>query len=210
MLDGLLKSGWKDTAALRKNVSRTLVYEQKGDEGLVLEERDDALWLWIEGTGDRRVFSFTPSEEAQVSALLSALNGIRDQLTVDSYLEHYGTLQEVCPVSIVAWEQFDNSPPSGGEPHDTQPFDMAAAQRAAADLAAGKGGEADPVVFPGQPIAKLSDYVGFMKLMQTGNMQGALAKFGLDMMSMSTVMTAWGQKLAQDPMLAQKFAAQMV
>jgi hypothetical protein len=64
-------------------------------------------------------------------------------------------------------------------------------------------------VFPGQRVARLSDYVRLMKAMQTGNMMGALGQFGLDMMGYATVATAWGQKLAQDPTLNAKFAAQM-
>jgi tetratricopeptide (TPR) repeat protein len=96
---------------------------------------------------------------------------------------------------------------------EAKKFDQAAEmQRAAeaqAELAAGSGGDPDPVVFPGQRVAKLSDYVGIMKGMQTGNMMGALSSYGLDMMSYAQVATAWGQKLAGDPVLNAKFAAMM-
>ena len=71
------------------------------------------------------------------------------------------------------------------------------------------GGDPDPTVFPGQKVAKLSDYVKIMKGMQTGNMMGALAAYGLDMMSYAQVATAWGQKLGADPVLNAKFAAMM-
>ena len=59
----------------------------------------------------------------------------------------------------------------------------------------------------GNSDPKLSDYVGLMKGMQSGNMMGALGQYGLDMMGYAGVATQWGQKLAQDPMLNAKFAA---
>jgi hypothetical protein len=83
------------------------------------------------------------------------------------------------------------------------------AQVAAQQMAAGQGGDPDPVVFPGQPVAKLSDYVRLMKLMQTGNMMGALQQYGLDMTSYMAVATAWGQKLGADPLLTAKFSQMM-
>jgi tetratricopeptide (TPR) repeat protein len=87
--------------------------------------------------------------------------------------------------------------------------ETAKAQQAAQQLAQGGGGDPDPTVFPGQRVAKLSDYVGLMKAMQTGNMMGALGKYGLDMMGYAAVATAWGGKLAADATLNAKFAAMM-
>jgi tetratricopeptide (TPR) repeat protein len=96
---------------------------------------------------------------------------------------------------------------------EAKKFDQAAemqkAQAAAQQIAQGGGGDPDPTVFPGQRVAKLSDYVGIMKGMQTGNMMGALQAYGLDMMSYAQVATAWGQKLGADPVLNAKFAAMM-
>jgi hypothetical protein len=82
---------------------------------------------------------------------------------------------------------------------------MAQAQQAQAKAAAGDSGDPEPVVFPGQRVARLSDYVGIIKGMQTGNMQGALSKYGLDMMGYASVAQAWGTKMADDPMLTEKF-----
>lgn len=96
---------------------------------------------------------------------------------------------------------------ASGAPVDLEK-EKAAAQQAQQQLAQG-GGDEDPVVFPGQKIAKLSDYVGLMKLMQTGNMQGALGKYGLDMGSYVGVAQAWGVKLASDPGLNARFAKMM-
>jgi hypothetical protein len=84
-----------------------------------------------------------------------------------------------------------------------------AAQAAQQQIAAGAGGDPDPVVFPGQRVARLSDYVGLMKAMQTGNMMGALNQYGLDMMGYSSVATMWGQKMASDPVLGNKFSQMM-
>jgi tetratricopeptide (TPR) repeat protein len=96
---------------------------------------------------------------------------------------------------------------------EAKKFDQAAemqkAQAAQQQIAQGGGGDPDPMVFPGQRVAKLSDYVKIMKGMQTGNMMGALGAYGLDMMSYSQVATAWGQKLAADPVLNAKFSAMM-
>jgi len=74
---------------------------------------------------------------------------------------------------------------------------------------AGPPGDPDPVVFPGQRVARLSDYVRLLKGMQTGNMAGALKAAGLDMTSYTQVATAWGQKMSADPGLAAKMQAMM-
>lgn len=86
---------------------------------------------------------------------------------------------------------------------------MAQAQQAQHALNTGDGGDPDPVVFPGQKVAKLSDYVGIMKGMQKGDMMGALGRYGLDMMSYGQVATAWGAKMAADPVLTEKFSRMM-
>lgn len=86
---------------------------------------------------------------------------------------------------------------------------MAQQQEAQRKVAAGDAGDADPVVFPGQPVAKLSDYVGIMKRMQTGDMMGALGAYGLDMMSYATVASAWSAKFSADPSLNEKFSKMM-
>lgn len=84
------------------------------------------------------------------------------------------------------------------------------AQAVAASAAAGEDmGDPDPVVFPGQPLSKLSDYVKMMKHMQTGDMNGALAMYGLNMGTYGGVAQAWGVKLASDPTLTAKFSKMM-
>ncbi|HKO54116.1 MAG TPA: hypothetical protein VJV79_40685 [Polyangiaceae bacterium] len=86
---------------------------------------------------------------------------------------------------------------------------MAQAQQAQHALAQGDAGDPDPVVFPGQKVAKLSDYVGILKGMQQGDMAGALARYGLDMMNYGQVATAWGAKMAADQLLTEKFSRMM-
>jgi hypothetical protein len=86
---------------------------------------------------------------------------------------------------------------------------MAQAQQAQHAIAQGDAGEPDPLVFPGQKVAKLSDYVGILKGMQRGDMMGALGRYGLDMMSYGQVATAWGAKMAADPLLTEKFSRMM-
>ena len=88
-------------------------------------------------------------------------------------------------------------------------LEMARAESAARQIAEGEGGDEDPVVFPGQPLERLSHYVDLMKIMQTGDMNGALGKYGLDMGSYGQVAQAWGVKLAADPTLNAKFARMM-
>lgn len=83
------------------------------------------------------------------------------------------------------------------------------AQAAQQQMAEGNAGDPDPVVFPGQPVAKLSDYVGMMKKMQTGDFNGALAAYGLNMATYSQVAQAWGAKFGTDPSLNAKMAAMM-
>jgi len=75
--------------------------------------------------------------------------------------------------------------------------------------AAATAGDPDPTVFPGQRVARLSEYVALMKGMQTGDMMGALSRAGLDMSSYQQVATQWGQKLAADATLHARFARMM-
>ena len=70
-------------------------------------------------------------------------------------------------------------------------------------------GADDPIVFPGTHIAKLSDYVALVKSMQSGDMMGALSRAGLDMAAYMKVATQWGQKLAADATLNERYTQMM-
>lgn len=100
-----------------------------------------------------------------------------------------------------------------GSDQQEEGFDLEAEKQKAAAaqqaLQSGQGGDPDPVVFPGSPVARLSDYVFILKEMQRGNMNGALGRYGLDMMSYATVATQWGQRVAADPVLNAKFGQMM-
>jgi tetratricopeptide (TPR) repeat protein len=70
-------------------------------------------------------------------------------------------------------------------------------------------GDPDPVVFPGQRVARLSDYVAIMKGMQNGDMLAVLNRAGLDMPAYVQVASMWGQRLATDTSLSAKYTAMM-
>jgi tetratricopeptide (TPR) repeat protein len=87
----------------------------------------------------------------------------------------------------------------------SQPPGFAQAQAAQQAVQGGAAGDLDPVVFPGQRVARLSDYVRIMKGMQSGNPMGALAQAGLDMQAYTQVAMQWGQAMQRDPTLVAKF-----
>ena len=110
-------------------------------------------------------------------------------------------------------ELFDERAQSAQAKAPAPKFNQAKAMQAAAEAAqqvhAGEAGDADPELFPGTKVAKLSDYVKIMKAMQSGNPMGALAKLGLDMGSYSKIAMQWGQMMAKDPTLTAKMAKMM-
>lgn len=90
-----------------------------------------------------------------------------------------------------------------------QQEELAKAQAVQQQRAEGGVEDPDPTVFPGKPLAKLSDYVGMMKKMQGGDFNGALSAYGLTMATYSQVAQAWGTKFGTDPSLNAKMAAMM-
>ena len=86
---------------------------------------------------------------------------------------------------------------------------MAQAQAAQTAMNTGSAGDPDPIVFPGQKVALLSDYVKILKGMQKGDMNGAFSAYGIDIMSYGAIATAWGAKMAADPVLTEKFSRAM-
>jgi hypothetical protein len=84
----------------------------------------------------------------------------------------------------------------GGLPFVPRPSAMASA-------------DADPEVLPGIKLPRLSDYVGFMKLLQTGDMNGAMKRYGLDMGTCAQLSQLWSQKMQQDPALMSAFQRRM-
>ncbi len=67
----------------------------------------------------------------------------------------------------------------------------------------------EPEAVPGCPIARLSDYVAFLREVQGGDMVGALARRGLAMNDYGAVAMAWSQAMMRDPQLMAAYAAKM-
>jgi len=67
----------------------------------------------------------------------------------------------------------------------------------------------DPIVFPNEKISRLSDYVGLLKAMQTGDPMSALASHGLDMAAYAPLANMWSQRLHGDQVLTDKFQKMM-
>ncbi len=67
----------------------------------------------------------------------------------------------------------------------------------------------DVVVFPGQRVGRLSDYVRLQKGIKAGNLNGTLQALGIDMGSYAQVSMAWGQRIAADADLAIRFQRRM-
>jgi len=182
----LTNAGWQQTDPVHKNAGETFILKQAGGARLILEERDDHLLLWIEdGKRERRVLKVEPGEKGE--AFLHKLVQEQADMNVQSYMTKYFVLQEACEVSVLMWEQFAglSDPPV----------------KAITD---------DEVVFPNGPVKRLTDYVGMMKMMSTGDMAGAMGKYGLDMAGYAQVAMAWGQKLAADPTLSARFGQMMM
>ena len=203
--------GWKPLPVFPGSVRDARLMRQSQGALLEIDHRPARreLWLWIVGKDwDKRCIGFEYEDKLQF--VLQAIVTMQDKLKVEDYFGAYFEFQKVGgKVAIIAWEQFPE--PAGTQ--DTgfnQEAAMAQAQAAHAQVASGGGGDPDPVVFPGQRVAKLSDYVAIMKRMQTGDMMGALGAYGLDMMGWGSVAAAWGGKLGADPTLNAKFTKMLM
>jgi hypothetical protein len=88
-------------------------------------------------------------------------------------------------------------------------FDQIEAMREGDEILGEEGVDADPVVFPGQRVARLSDYVAIVKQLKEGDPAEVLSSAGLDEPAYRQVASMWGQRLATDASLHAKFAAMM-
>jgi len=70
----------------------------------------------------------------------------------------------------------------------------------------GNAGDPDPELFPGTPLARLSDYVRATKALQSGDPMGALSRLGIDMMAFGQMAGQWGAAMQTDPTLAAKYS----
>ena len=104
IVEALLAAGWQPEAP-RPGADRRAAHSRLDGSRLVVETREDGLWLVIDEPGERRVLGIEPSVAA--AEVAAAIVAIQDTLSVASYLEAYGALGAIGDVSIVAWEQFD-------------------------------------------------------------------------------------------------------
>jgi len=73
-------------------------------------------------------------------------------------------------------------------------------------IESGNAGDPDPELFPGTPLARLSDYVRATKALQSGDPMGALSRLGIDMMAFGQMAGQWGTAMQTDPTLAAKYS----
>ncbi len=151
----------------------------------------------------------TPITRGAIDAALAALQSTAGTTDAQAAL----VLYDASRTCAAAFSGLDMPPPLGASM--SRDAFRARFASAAAPPATGQpgapagGGDMDPVVFPGQRVAKLSDYVRIMKGMQTGNPMGALAQMGLDMQSYGQVAMQWAQAMQRDPSLVAKYQRMM-
>ena len=157
----------------------------------------------------------TPITRGAVEAALGALRSHAGTTDAEGALAFYDATR-TCAGAVFG---VDVPPPLGASlPREAlrarfasgaQPVGMAQAAAAQQAVQAGAAADADPVVFPGTRVARLSDYVRLMKGMQSGNPMGALGQMGLDMASYGQVAMQWAQAMQRDPTLVAKFHRMM-
>jgi hypothetical protein len=197
----LTAHNWKqESTAGKTEIDYRIAHSQNGQR-IIIDHRINSkmIWFWLTNQSEKNCLGIENNEK-----LMPALDLIiskQDNIKASDYLTIYFDLQSVCDVSIMLWDQFketDTNPPA---------FDVEAEIKRAQDVnPADVNNGVDDVVFPGKKVAKLSDYVKIMKKMQSGDFNGALKEYGLDMMSWGTVAMEWGQKLAADATLNAKFS----
>lgn len=198
----LLAQGWKENSVADKPALQLrMTYRKSGHHvKLDLRAKSNELWLWLIGETDWRCLSL---HGKQPMAIIEAIISMQDELKFEDYLTNYMSLQSHCDVSIVSWEQYSDAFANFLEPDLDDQIEKA--QRALLDLDSGAVDDADPIVFPGGSVQRLSDYVRILKRMQTGDLQGALSASGLDLVEWGQVAQAWGACLTRDPTLTAKF-----
>lgn len=67
----------------------------------------------------------------------------------------------------------------------------------------------DPVIFPGETIERLSQYVDFIRIMQSGDLNGALSKYKLDMITYGEMAIKWSQRMTEDQDLMNRYGQMM-
>jgi hypothetical protein len=104
VIEGLVAAGWQREPP-RPGAEQRVVHARADGSRLVVETRDEGLWLVIDEPGDRRVLGLQPT--APQAAVAQAIVVLQDTASIASYFSAYGALGDVGEVSIIAWEQFD-------------------------------------------------------------------------------------------------------
>lgn len=196
----LSSNGWKSESVSGKQERDLRMAYHTNDSRLLIDHRfkRDEFWFWLVNNSNKVCFGF-PDNDAAIK-MIEKINGDKETFSANDSFGPYFDLQAVGEISIMAWEQFQEVDTE--KPAFDLDEEMNKAQAAANEVSASE--DLDVEVFPGNKVAKLSDYVKIMKAMQSGDMNAALEPFGLNMMDWGTVAMQWGQKFASDPTLNAK------
>ena len=107
--DKLIANGWIEENItnlphnqLNAGLEAYLTY--KGKHTFRYHPKDKFIRLMILGEGDERCLQL--DYENKLSEVLEHLISVKEDLTMDNYISQYLALQEICPTSILAVEQF--------------------------------------------------------------------------------------------------------
>ncbi|MBN2191992.1 MAG: hypothetical protein JW751_04190 [Polyangiaceae bacterium] len=110
MVDPLFQTlsihGWHEVVPERGGVRRQFECHGSPTVKLLLEERIDSFWLWIDDdTHGRAVLSLDPGSSPVAVAQVIVRH--QAELSAAAYLKACRDFGRICPTAIVAWEQFE-------------------------------------------------------------------------------------------------------
>lgn len=112
----LTARGWQEEA-VHAGSERDARLTLRGRSGaLEIDHRParNEMWLWLLGPGDKRCLGLPYGNALQ--PVLAKVVEMQDALSIAGYLGSYMALQTVCPVTIIAWEQFSEQNGPGHDP----------------------------------------------------------------------------------------------
>ncbi len=102
-----------------------VVLDRADGSRLVLEQRpSNAYWWWVLEGREARAFGL-PLTSANLQDVVVELRAHQDTVSIGNYFTAYLGLQKVCDVSIMAWEQFEGSPPFAASAPQSTPGSQA-------------------------------------------------------------------------------------
>lgn len=109
-IEKLLSCGWKKENtgdlpdnALNRGVEAYLTYKDRHSTRFLPGEK--CIRLMIQSAEDRRCLQI--NYQNNLEQVLAKIISIKDEISTDSYLTHYLDIQSICPVSIMAVEQYE-------------------------------------------------------------------------------------------------------